>query len=479
MKSCARNLKYLFKCPRRPVVLGFRRFAADRWDFFQNDDSPGTPLTDASSGLIRTIGRWSLAALIINTMIGASIFGLPALIAAHLGRWSPLGFLVAFAVIAAIAACMAEVASQFHETGGPYLYTRAAFGRFLAIQNGWLTWLTRIAAVSAVANLFISYLAELYPGVTAPLPRAGVLSVLIGFLAVVNYRGVTGGKELSDFFTVTKVALLGFFVLAGLAALALHPSIRVHPAATQPGAKDWFEAVLLMMYSYGGFEAALIATGETRDARKDIPFALFTGIGATTVLYIAVQYLVIHTIPNVAASSAPAVDSARRFLSPLGVHIVAAGTLISAYGYLSANMLHTPRITFAMGEHGDFPAFFGRIHPRFRTPHLSIVIFAVALLLFSVAGDFHWNAMLSSVARLFVYGSVAAALPVLRKKQPAADAFRLPWGSFIAILTLLLTAVLVTQMHKGELVVIAGTSALAFANWLWARRQTETSQPLS
>jgi amino acid transporter len=440
---------------------------------FQNDASPGTTLTESSSGLVRTIGRWSLAALIINTMIGASIFGLPALIAARLGKWSPLGFLVAFAVIAAIAACMAEVASQFRETGGPYLYARAAFGRFLAIQNGWLTWLTRIAAASAVANLFISYLAELYPGVSTPLARAGVLTVLIGFLAAVNYCGVTGGKNLSNFFTVTKVSLLAFFVLAGLAALALHPEIRVIPAATQPTSRDWFEAVLLMMYSYGGFEAALIATGETRDARKDIPFALFTAIGATTVLFIAVQYLVIHTIPNVAASNAPAVDSARRFLSPLGVHIVAAGTLISAYGYLSANVLHTPRIMFAMGERGDFPAFFGKIHPRFRTPHLSIVIFATALLLFSVAGNFHWNAMLSSVARLFVYGSVAAALPVLRKKQPQADAFRLPWGNFIAVLTLLLTAVLVTQMHKGELIVIASTSTLAFANWLWARRRTD------
>lgn len=449
-------------------------FWAKRVDIVSKNKSSETLLKQSSSGLIRTIGRWSLAALIINTMIGASIFGLPALIAARLGKWSPLGFLVAFVVIAAIAACMAEVASQFREAGGPYLYARAAFGRFLAIQNGWLTWLTRIAAVSAVANLFILYLAELYPGVRAPLARAGVLTVLIGFLAVVNYRGVTGGKKLSDFFTVTKVALLAFFVAAGLTALALHPGIRVTPAASQPTSKDWFEAVLLMMYSYGGFEAALIVTGETRDARKDIPFALFTAIGATTVLFIAVQYLVIHTIPNVAASAAPAVDSAQRFLSPYGVRIVAAGTLISAYGYLSANMLHTPRITFAMGEHGDFPAFFGTIHPRFRTPHLSIVIFAAALLLFSVAGDFRWNAMLSSVARLFVYGSVAAALLALRKKQPQADAFRLPWGNLIAVLTMLFTAVLVTQMHKGELIVIASTSALAFANWLWARRRTDT-----
>jgi APA family basic amino acid/polyamine antiporter len=432
---------------------------------------------ESKTGLVRTIGRWSLVALIINTMIGASIFGLPALIAARLGRLSPIGFLVAFAGIAVIAACMAEVASQFRETGGPYLYARAAFGRFLAIQNGWLTWLTRIAAVSAVANLFITYLAEFFPGVTAPFARAAVLTLLIGFLAFVNYRGVTGGNRLSNLFTVTKVTLLAFFILAGLAALALRPEIRVHPAAATATSSDWFEAILLMVYSYGGFEAALIASGETHDARKDIPFALFTAIGATTLLYIAVQYLVIHTIPNAGASRAPVVDSARRFLPYWAVQVVAVGTLISAYGYLSANMLHTPRVTFAMGERGDFPAFFGRIHPLFRTPHVSIVIFAALLLIFSIAGDFRWNAMLSSVARMFVYGSVAAALPVLRKKHPQASGFRLPGGIVIAALALLFTVVLVTRMHRGEFIVIVMTAALAFANWLWARQHEHANQP--
>jgi amino acid transporter len=186
------------------------------------------PLKETSSGLVRTIGRWSLVALIINTMIGASIFGLPALIAARLGGLSPVGFFMAFAGISLIAACMAEVASQFKEAGGPYLYAKAAFGRFLAIQNGWLTWLTRVAAVSAVANLFITYLSEFFPRVKSPLPRAAVLTMLIGFLAAVNYRGVTEGNWVSNFFTVTKVSLLTFFIVAGLVALALHPKHANH-----------------------------------------------------------------------------------------------------------------------------------------------------------------------------------------------------------------------------------------------------------
>src|SRR5437879_2208712 len=129
---------------------------------------------------------------------------------------------------------------------------------------------------------------------------------------------------------------------------------------------------------------------------------------------------------------------------------------------ISAPTSCTPRVSFAMGERGDFPAFFGSIHPRFRTPHVSIMIFAVLLLIFSIAGDFRWNALLSSVARLFVYGSVAAALPVLRKKNPLADAFRLPCGIFFSVLALAFCAFLVIRMHRQEFFVIAVTTGLAF-----------------
>ena len=190
----------------------------------------------------------------------------------------------------------------------------------------------------------------------------------------------------------------------------------------------------------------------------------------------AVQFLVTYTIADAGASQTPVVDSARRFLAPFGVQIIAAGTLVSAYGYLSANMLHTPRIFFALSQRRDFPAIFGKIHPVFRTPHISIAIFAVVVFLFAGAGTFRWNAILSGVARLFVYGTVAAALPVLRKKQPQADAFRLPFGWLFCLLGLLFTGALILRMHRAELIVISLTSALALVNWLWARQQKDSSK---
>jgi APA family basic amino acid/polyamine antiporter len=425
----------------------------------------------SDGGLVRTIGRWSLAALMVNTMIGASMAGLPSLIAARLGRYSPAAYLIAAGGIGVVAACLAEVASQFREAGGPYLYARVAFGQFVAIQIGWFTWLTRIASASAVANLFITYLGAFFPLVNGAILRAAVLTLLIGLLAAVNYRGVSAGNWLSNFFTITKLTLLLVFIGGGLLALLLHPQLHVSPMPISPTGADWLESILLMIYAYGGFEAALFAAGETRNPQKDTPVALLAAIATATIVYISVQYVVIRLLPDAGASQMVAVDTARRFLGPFGVSLVTLSILVSAYGYLSANMLHTPRLTFAMGEQGDFPRFFAAIHPRFRTPHLSIVIFAALLLAFSVAGDFRWNAILGAVSRLFIYGCVALALPALRKKQPNVDAFRLPGGMVFTVLALLFTGILVTQMHFREIVVVGITMLLALLTWIWARRK--------
>lgn len=424
--------------------------------------------------LVRAMGRWSLVALMVNTVIGASIFGLPSLIAARLGSYSPAAYLVAGGGIAVIAACMSELASQFSEAGGPYLYSRAAFGQFVGIQIGWLTWLSRIGATSAAANLFITYLSQFFPGVSSTFTRVLVMTLLVGALALVNVRGVVAGNWLSNAFTVSKLSMLFLFITAGLAALAWKPSVRVIPPTPATTPADWFDAVLLLVYAYGGFEAALFATGEVRNPRKDAPFALLASLTCVTLIYTAVQFVVIHTLPGAAATGRPIADSARQFLGSAGGGLIAAGIVVSLYGYLSANMLHTPRLTFALGERRDFPSAFAAIHKRFRTPHVSILVYAALLLAFSVYGNFQWNASLSAVARLFTYGAIALALPVMRRKRPEADAFRLPGGGLFAVLGVGFTGVLVTRMSRSELIVVGITFLLALLNWIWARNRLPT-----
>src|SRR5258708_1173139 len=155
--------------------------------------------------LVRAIGRWSLAALVLNSMIGSGVFGLPSVVAGLIGWWSPLGYAIAALGMGAIMACFAEVASQFSEAGGPYLYARETFGRFAGIQVGWLAWVVRLASAAGNANVFVLYLGEFWKPATDSYPRLIVLALLIGIPTAINIRGVASGASLSNIFAVAKL----------------------------------------------------------------------------------------------------------------------------------------------------------------------------------------------------------------------------------------------------------------------------------
>ena len=423
----------------------------------------------SSSGLVRTIGRWSLSALIINSVIGGGVFGLPSVVAGRLGKYAPLAYLVAAAGIALVAACLGEVASQFSETGGPYLYARMALGRFWGIQIAWMTWLSRITAASGTANLFATYLAEFFPRALQPVYRVTILSALIGILAIVNYQGVRSATRVSDFLTSIKIFLLLMFIAAGLGWLIAHGQVVPAPLTHAVALQDWLGAVLVLVFAYGGFEAVFFATGETRDPRKDSAVALFYALTLVTVIYTLVQVVINGTLANPSATERPLAESARHIFGNGAAAAIACGALVSIYGYLGANMLHTPRLTFALAECGDFPRFFAAVHPRFFTPHVSIIVYTILLITFTVGGNFRWNITLSAVARLLTYASFAVALLVLRKKHPKADAFRLHGGPLIAILTLSFCVVLFMQTPLSNLSVVIGVIAIAALNWLLVR----------
>src|SRR6266849_6548832 len=140
----------------------------------------------------------------VNSIIGSGLFGLPGVLAGVLGTASPRAVLLAGAAIGIIMACFAEVASQFTQAGGPYLYARVTFGRLIGIQAGWMLWLAQLAAPAANANLFVVYLGEFWPGAREPVARFVILTVLIGILALINYRGVRAGTQVSNLFTIAK-----------------------------------------------------------------------------------------------------------------------------------------------------------------------------------------------------------------------------------------------------------------------------------
>lgn len=419
------------------------------------------------------MGRWALTALVINSIVGSGIFGLPSLVAAYVGRWSPLAYLLAAVIVAIIMGCFAEVASRFGESGGPYLYARVAFGRFVGIGTGWLVWLVRLTAAAAAGNLFTIYLAEFWPDVSKPIIRLAVLTILIGFLAFVNYRGVKSGAAVSNVFTVAKLmTLFSFAIVGGIYLLRTHPAIwAVTRGGTTASLRNWLEAVLVIMFAYGGFEGALVPMAEAKDPRRDAPFALGAALVTVTILFCGIQYVVVAVLPFAASTNRPLAEAAQRMWGPLGAMFITVGALISIYGYLSAQMLNTPRLTFALAERGDAPSIFSRIHPRFRTPHISIFFFAGIVWCLAALGNFRWNVLISSAGRLFAYGVVCAAVPALRRKRPDAAAYRLPAGNFFAGLGIILMLALVSRMRLGEWIVILGTMGIAVVNWLWARNR--------
>jgi len=424
--------------------------------------------TASSEGLVRAIGRWSVAALVVNGIIGSGVFGLPSSLAGLLGRASVFAVILAAAAIGVVMACFAEVASRFTQTGGPYLYAREAFGRFMGIQVAWLVWFVRLTASAANANLFVTYLGEFWARATEPIPKLVILTLLVGILAAINFRGVRAGTWVSNAFTAAKLGALGLVCFAG--ALYLITTHRVIPAAgASAGAHDWERAMVLLIFAYGGFEAALVSAGEARDPRRDMPFGLFAALITCAVIYGLIQWVVVGVLPDPGHSVRPLADVARIVMGRGGAALIAAGALFSIYGYLSGNILATPRITFALAERGDFPSWFGLVHRRFRTPYFSIFVFALLVWLLALFGSFAGNATLSAGSRLFYYGVVCAALPVLRRKQKTPPVFQLPGGAVLAVFGVLICAGLLTRIEYNKSLILLAAVAVAFLNCLAVR----------
>lgn len=433
--------------------------------------TPDGPGNHASAGLRREIGRLALTALVVNAIIGSGIFGLPDDIARALGGAAPLAYVVAALGIGVVMACFAEVAARFDAAGGPYLYARTAFGRFAGVQTGWFAWLVRITSAAANANLFAVYLAEFWPGAAEPLPRAAVLLALLGLLAAVNVRGVRSGARMSTWFTLAKLVPLGVFLAAGL----LLAGGRIEMGAGDAPVETWLQAVLALMFAFGGFEAALLPMGEAKDPRRDVPFALFAALALVAVVYLGVHLAVAAALPDPAAFTRPEVqerpvaEAARSLLGSGGAVLITAGVLLSTFGYLAGQFVSAPRLTFALAEQRDFPAFLAGVHPRFRTPHVSIVVHAVLVASFALWGSFLWNAILSAVARLVTYAMVCAALPPLRKRQVGSPAFRVPGGWLLPLAGLAFCLVLTTQMHAAHAWIGLAVGSAATVNWVVTR----------
>lgn len=427
------------------------------------------PQPAATAGLVRGIRRWDLVALVVNSVIGAGIFRLPATAYEKTGAYSLLAFLACAALVVLVVLCFAEVTSRFTHTGGPYLYAREVFSPLVAFQVGWLLWLTRVTAFAAVCNLLIEYLAWFWPAAETRIGRVSVITLIVAILATVNIIGVRPSAILGNIFTAGKLLPLALFIVVGLFFVDRERFAEASP----PSYHNFSAAVLLLVYAFTGFEIPSIAAGEVSDPRRDFPFALLTGIAVVVVVYVLIQLVCIGTLPELASSKRPLADAASNFLGPVGASMIALGALISTTGTLSSVMLATPRLPFALAEQGQLPKWLTRTHPRFQTPWVSILASATAMLAVTLEGTFTSALTISTISRLFVYASTCVALIMLRNRSDKPAAFVLPAGIVVAVASLLLIGWLLSNVPLKEAYQVAGALGVGLFLCLlcWPRRR--------
>jgi amino acid transporter len=420
--------------------------------------------------LRRELGRWDLSAIGINQVIGGAVFALPASLAAASGRWSTVLIVGVGLVTLMIATTFAEVSSRFDRTGGPYLFTRAAFGRFAAFEVGWMQWFSRVASWASVINVLVASLGFYWPAVTAGVPRAVLLTALVTALVIINVLGIRQSAAFVNATTIGKLLPLLVFIAVGIFSVDLAQAV---PNTELPFAK-LSATVLLLVFAFGGYEVVPVVAGEARNPRREIPFALIATILLVIPLLAVTQVIAMSTLPDLTASRTPLADASARLIGAGGAVMITVGALLSTTGNNIGSLLSGSRNLFALAEQGDLPPFVGRVHSRFRTPVNAILITAGVALVLAVSGTFVTMAAASAISRLIVYFATCASALRLRGMDAtgavAPALFRAPLGPVIPAAAMTIALVIVLAATPAQLIGGAFTFAVGAALFLVARR---------
>ena len=351
--------------------------------------------------LIRAIGVPGLTANIVNSTIGAGIFVLPALVAKGLGSAAPVAFICCAVAMVLFVTCFAIAGSRVSLTGGLYAYVEVAFGRYVGFLAGVLYGITALGAVAGVVNVLVNSIAVIAPFLGLGGMRVIVMIAVYGLLVGINVRGVRGGAGAVTVVTLAKLLPLLLFICAGI--FFIHPANLTWSA--WPSSKAVGDNVILLIFAFVGIEVALIPSGEVKNPARTVPRSAYLALVVTTIIYITIQLVAQGTLGSDLANykDAPLAEAAAKFLGNIGRTILIAGATISAFGFVTSDILSSPRMIFAFGRDGALPAFFAHVHPRYRSPDVAIITYAVLAFSLSVTGTFEQLAVLSNVAVLLMY----------------------------------------------------------------------------
>jgi len=423
-----------------------------------------------SEQLVRRFTMTGLWIIVVNGLVGAGIFGVPAEAARLTGIYSPLMFLGCGVLMLPIILSFGEVSSYFRGTGGPILYIGTAFGPMAGFQSGWALYVSRVTAFGANANLLVGSIAYFWAPADEGLVRVMLLALICGSLTWVNVIGVQHAMRSLTALTILKIVPLVILIGAGLPQMegTAFPFAEV----PLPGRSEIGTAALVLMYAYVGFEGALVPAGEARNPARDMPRALLLALVVVTIFYVAIQAISVAVLPGLASSDRPLIDVGAVLFGPVGAVLIAAGVVASVGGNIAAAMLSAPRMTYAMARHRSLPAWFGEVNERFSTPANSVIFYGVASFVLAVNGSFVWLAGLTVLTRLLIYVLSIAAIPYLRVKfADATDRFVLPGGYLIPLLGIAFCIALLTQVSIGAVVATTIFLLLGAVFFALARRR--------
>lgn len=420
--------------------------------------------------LLRGITMIGATILVLNSIIGAGIFQLPAAVYPEAGVWSPWLFLIIGILVITIVLTFAELASYFKDSGGPVLYTSTAFGPLIGFSTGWILFISRMTAFAANTTVMAVYLGALVPWFGEGIGRAILICVVCGALTYANYVGVRTGVRTMAVITFFKLAPITIMILLGLQHVT---GATLFPAA-MPAFDDIGGTTLLLIYAFVGFEGATIISGETKNPQATLPRALVSTTIFIGVFYFLIVLVYISVMPDATDGSATLIDVGRELMGPAGTILLTLGAFFSIGGNLSSIMLAVPRLPFAMAEERLLPRWFGHVHEKHATPSNSILLLGGLGLVFALSGSFAWLAAASSLTRLISYVLCIGALPVIRNKateEERALAYRLKGGYAIPLFALLLCLWIGAQASLRSWVVTGGLLALGLVFYALAAQR--------
>ncbi len=382
--------------------------------------------------LQRAIGPRALAFATVNAVVGSGIFVLPALVGEGLGAAAILAYLVCGALIFMISLCFAELGSGTTVSGGLHTYIGQAFGSFAGYLAGNIYWLGgAVMADAAISNGLADILGGFFPAMSAGIFRVLFIMMLFAGLATLNISSVKRGIRFVEFATLGK--LIPLIVLVLVAAPLVEPANlqwTITPDVDNVGA-----ASLLLFFAFLGMETPLSNGGEMKDPRRTVPRGLLLGILLVLLIYISIQLVTQGMLGAElqAHKASPLGAVAGLAIGASGLLIIVLVSFISMTGCMAGNILGTPRILYAAGRDGTMPKPLARVHSRYFTPHIAILVYIVIGCTLALTGEFRQLAIISSAAALIIYlGIVLAVLKLrLRPGSAVAGAFRAPGSVFL------------------------------------------------